>query len=58
MVVLIASTVISCSQAMNLITRLQKVAGLNQSQRTEIMREISKAIPSCPILIQDDVKPK
>ncbi len=58
MVVLIASTVISCSQALNVINRLQKVAGLNQTQRTEILREISKVIPNCPVFIDDKVKPK
>lgn len=56
MVVLIASTVISCSQALNVINRLQKVAGLTPTQRIEIQREISKTITNCPVQIVEDKK--
>lgn len=56
MVVLIASTVISCSQALNIVTRLQKVAGLTPAQRIEIHKEISKTITNCPVQIVEDKK--
>jgi hypothetical protein len=51
MVVLFASTIISCSDALNLIHRLTKVVGLSEVQRTEIVQEIRKVIPSCPIKV-------
>ena len=51
MVVLFASTIISCSDALNLIHRLTKVVGLSEVQRTEIVQEIRKVIPSCPVKV-------
>jgi hypothetical protein len=51
MVVLFASTIISCSDALSLINRLTKVVGLTEVQRTEIVQEIRKVIPSCPIKV-------
>jgi len=51
MVVLFASTIISCSDALSLINRLTKVVGLNEVQRTEIVQEIRKVIPSCPVKV-------
>lgn len=56
MVVLIASTVISCSQALSILTRLQKVAGLTLTQKIEIQKEISKTIINCPVQIVEDKK--
>ena len=51
MVVLLASTIISCSDALNLIHRLTKVVGLSEVQRTEIVQEIRKVIPACPVKV-------
>ena len=51
MVVLFASTIISCSDALNLIHRLTRVVGLSEVQRTEIVQEIRKVIPSCPVKV-------
>ena len=51
MVVLLASTIISCSDALNLIHRLTRVVGLSEVQRTEIVQEIRKVVPSCPVKV-------
>jgi len=51
MVVLLAATIISCSDALNLIHRLTKVVGLTELQRTEIIHEIRKVVPSCPVKV-------
>ena len=51
MVVLFASTIISCSDALSLINRLTKVVGLTEVQRTEIVQEIRKVVPSCPVKV-------
>ena len=54
MVVLIASTIITCSQALSIIHRIQKVVGLTDVQKTEIVQEIRKVIPFCPITVKKD----
>jgi len=51
MVVLFASTIISCSDALTLINRLTRVVGLTEVQRTEIVQEIRKVVPSCPVKV-------
>jgi hypothetical protein len=56
MVVLTASTIITCSQALNIIYRIQRVVGLTEVQKTEIVQEIRKVIPFCPITIKQDGK--
>jgi hypothetical protein len=56
MVVLTASTIITCSQALNVIYRIQRVVGLTEVQKTEIVQEIRKVIPFCPVTIKQDGK--
>ena len=51
MVVFLTATIITCSDALNLIHRLTRVVGLSEVQRTEIVQEIRKVIPSCPVKI-------
>ena len=55
MVVLLTAT-ISCSQAMNIIHRVQKITELTEIQKTEIVQEIRKVIPFCPVTIKQDAK--
>lgn len=54
MVALLLTTTISCSDALNIIRRLSRVAGLTTIQKTEIIQEIRKTIPFCPITIKKD----
>jgi hypothetical protein len=51
MVVLLATTTISCAQAIGIIQRLTNVVGLTEKQKTEIIQEIRKTIPFCPIKV-------
>ena len=51
MVVFLTATIITCSDALNLIHRLTRVVGLSEVQRTEIIQEIRKVIPSCPVTV-------
>ena len=51
MVVLLASTIISCSDALSIIHRITKIVGLTEIQKTEIIQEIRKVIPSCPVKV-------
>jgi hypothetical protein len=52
MVVLLSTTIISCSQAVSIISRIQQVVGLTYQQRTEIIKELRDFIPSCPVKIE------
>jgi hypothetical protein len=56
MIVLLTTSIISCSQAMGIIHRLTKVVGLTESQKVEIIQEIRKTIPFCPVTIKKDGK--
>jgi hypothetical protein len=49
-------TVISCSDAVNIINRLVNIANLTNIQKTEIIQEIRKTIPFCPVVIKKDTK--
>jgi len=53
MVVLTAATIITCSQVIEIMNRLQKIANLTQLQKIEIVTEIKKTIFTCPIIIQN-----
>ena len=53
--VAILSTIISCSQAFSLINRITNVVGLTPHQKIEIVNEVRKVVPSCPVTIQKDV---
>jgi hypothetical protein len=55
MVVLLTAT-ISCSQAMGIIHRVTRVVGLTDLQKTEIVQEIRKVIPFCPVTVKQDGK--
>jgi hypothetical protein len=52
MVVLFASTIISCSDAVSIIHRITNVVGLTQLQKTEIVQEVRKSIPLCPVIVK------
>lgn len=52
MVVLLSTTIISCSQAVALIQRLQNIRGLTEEQKSGIVIELRELIPSCPIKIK------
>ena len=56
MLQLFSITIISCSQAFGVFNRLQNVVGLTPTQKIEVIQEIRKVIPSCPILIQNDTQ--
>lgn len=55
MVVLLTAT-ITCTQAMSVIQRVTKVVGLTEIQKTEIVAEIRKVIPFCPVIVKQDKK--
>lgn len=54
--VLLLTTFITCSQALNLLERITQVVGLTPIQKTEIIAEIRKTIPFCPVIIKKDAR--
>jgi len=56
MVVLLSTTIITCTQALSLINRVSTVVGLTDIQRKEIVLELKKIIPSCPVKINNKEK--
>ena len=53
--VVLLSTILTCSQAFGLVNRIANVVGLTPQQRLEIVHEIRKVVPTCPVTIQKDV---
>jgi len=51
---ILSTTIISCSQAISLIYRINQIAILSSKQKTEIIFEIKKVIKSCPIKIESE----
>jgi len=54
MVVFLTAAIITCSDALSVIQRISRVVGLSEVQRTEIIQEIRKVIPSCPVKVIKD----
>ena len=54
MVALLATTILSCSDAFRIINRIGNVVGLSYQQKIEVIQVISQHVPSCPIKIIPD----
>ena len=54
-VMVLLSTILTCSQAFSLVSRITNVVGLTPQQKIEVVNEIRKVVPSCPVTIQKDV---
>jgi hypothetical protein len=58
MVELLATTVISCSDAFRIVNRIGNVIGLSYQQKMEVIRIVSQQVPTCPIKIVSDERPE
>ena len=58
MVVLLATTIISCSEAFRIVNRIGNVIGISYQQKIEVIQVINQHIPSCPLKIVPDERPK
>ena len=54
MVELLATTIISCSDAVKFMNKLSNVIGLTYKQKIEVIQVVSQHIPSCPLKIIPD----
>jgi hypothetical protein len=52
MIPLFLTTIISCTQAVEIIYKLTNVVGLTEVQKKQIIIEIRKIVPSCPVKIE------
>lgn len=51
---LFLTTVLSCSQVLTIAQRLASISFLTAKQKTEIIVEIQKSVPSCPVIIKEN----
>lgn len=52
MVPVVLSTILSCNQVLAIANRLQQALMLTPQQRYEILIELRKVVPTCPVIIQ------
>lgn len=55
---LFLTTVLSCSQVLTIANRLVSISLLSSKQKTEILFELRKVVPSCPLIIKSNERPK
>ena len=48
------SAILSCNQVLSIANRLQQILMLTPQQRYEILIELKKVVPTCPVTIQYD----
>ncbi len=49
-------TILTCNQVIGIANRLRRIALLSPQQQSEILYELQKAVPSCPVKILPDKK--
>jgi hypothetical protein len=49
---LFLTTILSCNQVVGVLNRLQNIALLSSQQKNEILAELRKTVPSCPVIIK------
>lgn len=56
---LFLTTILNCNQVIGVLNRLQNIALLSPQQKTEILAELKRVAPSCPVIIKpNDSKTK
>jgi len=56
MISLFLTTILSCSDIVMIVNRLMNVKLLTVEQKTEILLELKKAVPSCPLIIKPNAR--
>lgn len=54
MVSVFLATFLSCSQVLGIANRIQSIIGLTYQQKIEIVNELRKVVPSCPVIIKKE----
>ena len=58
MVALLLTTTISCSEAVKIASRLTNVTNLTTQQKIELIQTVQQSIPTCPLRVVSDERPK
>jgi hypothetical protein len=53
---LFLTTILSCNQVIGVLNRLQNIALLSPQQKVEILAELKRVAPSCPVIIKSNDK--
>ena len=53
---LFLTTILSCQQVITIANKLVAVKLLSPEQKLEILLELKKVVPSCPLIIKPDAK--
>lgn len=53
---ILLTTFLSCSQVIGIANRIQAIMGLTYQQKIEIVNELRKVVPSCPVIITNSGK--
>lgn len=56
MPILFLTTILSCSDIAMIANRLVSIRLLTTQQKTEILWELKKVVPSCPLIINSNVR--
>jgi hypothetical protein len=56
MFTLFLTTILSCSDIVGIANRLANASLLTPEQKIEILVELKKVVPSCPLIIKEDIK--
>lgn len=51
MIIILSTTIISCHQLFGIVNRIQQVLSLTSQQKNELIWELKKVVPSCPIKV-------
>jgi hypothetical protein len=54
MIALFLTTFLSCSDIVKIANKLTNVKMLTPEQKTEILLELKKVVPTCPLIIKSD----
>jgi hypothetical protein len=54
MVSVFLTTFLSCSQVLGIANRIRAIVGLSYQQKMEIVNELRKVVPSCPVIIKKE----
>ena len=51
---ILLAIILSCSQLHSIQNRLQSTIGTDYQQKMEIMNELEKVVPFCPVITKND----
>ena len=50
------TTILSCNQVLSIANRVQQVLNISHQQRYEVLLELKKVVPTCPVVVNPENK--